>query len=54
MKTISIIIPVYYNENSLQLLFEATLKAWKKNYWIKNINLQLIFVDDGSGDGYVS
>jgi len=49
MKTISIIIPVYYNEASLPPLFEA-LQLLEKRLLEKNITVELIFVDDGSGD----
>lgn len=49
MKTISIIIPVYYNEQSLPLLFTELLKIEQK-LLKKEIAMELIFVDDGSGD----
>lgn len=49
MKKISIIIPVYYNQFSLPLLFE-TLLALEENLKKKEVETELIFVDDGSGD----
>jgi glycosyltransferase involved in cell wall biosynthesis len=53
MKTISIVIPVYYNELSLPRLFKTLLQLEliiKK----KGMGLELIFVDDGSGDSSFS
>jgi glycosyltransferase involved in cell wall biosynthesis len=49
MKTISIVIPVYYNELSLHSLFKslALLETALKK---KAVEIELIFVDDGSGD----
>ena len=49
MKSISIIIPVYYNEGSLPLLF-VELKKLEEILRKKEIGMELIFVDDGSGD----
>jgi dolichol-phosphate mannosyltransferase len=49
MKTLSIIIPVYYNEESLPFLFEA-LQKLEQNLLQREVALELIFVDDGSGD----
>ena len=49
MKKLSIVIPVYYNELSLPLLFTELLEIEKK-LRSKNVELELIFVDDGSGD----
>ena len=49
MKKISVIIPVYFNEGSLYKLFEE-LKNLELNLNNKNYLLELIFVDDGSGD----
>lgn len=48
-KILSVVIPVYYNENSLPALFEKLIEVEKSLNQL-NINLQLIFVDDGSGD----
>lgn len=45
---ISIIIPVYYNEDSLQLLYEDICK---KVISVIDYDYELIFVNDGSGDG---
>lgn len=49
MKTLSIIVPVYFNENSLPLLFKELIKV-EKELLILEVKLELIFVDDGSGD----
>ena len=49
MKRLSIIIPVYYNELSLPLLFESLLLLEAK-LSAKEVEIELIFVDDGSGD----
>ena len=49
MKTLSIVIPVYYNEGSLPDLFKA-LQALEDTLLQKQVALELIFVDDGSGD----
>jgi dolichol-phosphate mannosyltransferase len=47
MKTFSIIIPVYYNELNLPDTIPQLLKLVKK---LPNHHLELVFVDDGSGD----
>lgn len=49
MKTLSLIIPVYYNEGSLLLLFDKILEV-EIILLSLEINLELIYVDDGSGD----
>ena len=49
MKTISVIVPVYFNEGSLLLLFEELLKV-EAQLAERECALELIFVDDGSGD----
>ena len=49
MKKISIIVPIYYNEESLPDLF-IELEKLEKSLLKKKILLELIFVDDGSGD----
>lgn len=49
MKTISIVVPVYYNEGSLPHLFVA-LQKLEENLLQRQVALELIFVDDGSGD----
>ena len=47
--TISVVIPVYFNEDSLPKLFEE-LDLVEKELSKKQICLELIFIDDGSGD----
>ena len=47
--TISVVIPVYFNEDSLPKLFEE-LGIVENELSKKQICLELIFVDDGSGD----
>lgn len=47
--TISVVIPVYFNEDSLPKLFEE-LDLVEKELCKKQICLELIFIDDGSGD----
>ncbi len=49
MKTLSIVIPVYYNAESLPFLFEA-LQELEDHLLQRDVALELIFVDDGSGD----
>ena len=49
MSKISVIIPVYYNERSLPKLYER-LSGAEKRLSQKGVTLELIFVDDGSGD----
>ncbi|MDX2138559.1 MAG: glycosyltransferase family 2 protein [Chloroflexota bacterium] len=49
MKTVSVVVPVYYNAESLALLLEEFLMV-EKQLREKELNLELIFVDDGSGD----
>ncbi|MEN6351612.1 MAG: glycosyltransferase family 2 protein [Syntrophomonas sp.] len=49
MKKVSVIIPVYYNEESLQPLLIKLLEV-EKNLQEKDLELEIIFVDDGSGD----
>ena len=49
MKTLSIVVPVYFNEESLPILAER-LKAVEAALLASDISLELIFVDDGSGD----
>ena len=48
-KIISVITPVYYNANSLPILFEQ-LGTLEEQLASRDIGLELIFVDDGSGD----
>lgn len=49
MRKISIVVPVYFNEPSLPPLFEALLSI-ERALLKKNVEMELIFVDDGSGD----
>lgn len=49
MKKISIVVPVYFNEQSLLPLFER-IQQVEKDLFNKGIEVELIFVDDGSGD----
>ncbi len=49
MKKLSLVIPVYYNEGSLQAL-AAELSKVEAKLQARDMELELIFVDDGSGD----
>ncbi|ASW90899.1 glycosyltransferase [Mycobacterium marseillense] len=49
MKTVSIVIPVYYNAESLAPLF-AELQKVENQLHERDCVMELIFVDDGSGD----
>jgi dolichol-phosphate mannosyltransferase len=49
VKTISVVIPVYYNEQSLPLLYAELIEV-ERTLLQRAIQLELIFVDDGSGD----
>jgi glycosyltransferase involved in cell wall biosynthesis len=49
MSTVSVVVPVYYNEESL-LELEAELLKVESQLAGLGLALQLIFVDDGSGD----
>ncbi len=49
MKTLSVVIPVYFNEGSLPPLF-VKLKEVEAALAQQSVALELIFVDDGSGD----
>jgi dolichol-phosphate mannosyltransferase len=49
MAKVSIVIPVYFNEQSLPLLFSELLKVEGQLVSLGH-SLELIFVDDGSGD----
>jgi dolichol-phosphate mannosyltransferase len=46
---VSVVVPVYYNEQSLPLLFQELLQI-ERRLQERNSELELIFVDDGSGD----
>jgi dolichol-phosphate mannosyltransferase len=50
MKKVSVVVPVYYNEGSLPLLFQE-LCAVEEKLQPRGLELELILVDDGSGDG---
>ncbi len=49
MKKVSVIVLVYYNEESLPLLFSELVKV-ENQLGEQDLELELIFVDDGSGD----
>ena len=49
MKTISIVIPIYFNQDSLETLF-GRLISLEKELKLRNFWMELIFVDDGSKD----
>lgn len=48
--TVSVVVPVYYNEGSLPILFERLLEV-EEGLRQRGLGLELIFVDDGSRDG---
>lgn len=48
-KLLSIVVPVYFNEESLPLLYEEFCKL-EKQLLEREVSLELIFVDDGSED----
>lgn len=50
-KTVSVIVPVYYNADSLPLLHERLTAVEKTLMDLHQVRLQLIFVNDGSRDG---
>jgi dolichol-phosphate mannosyltransferase len=50
MKTISVVVPVYFNEDSLPILFENLLKT-ERTLLQQGLQMELVFVDDGSRDG---
>jgi len=49
MKTVSVVIPVYYNAGSLPPLF-AELQKVEAQLHERDCAMELVFVDDGSGD----
>ncbi len=49
MKTVSVVVPVYYNAESLPLLF-VELQKVEEQLHERDCAMELIFVDDGSGD----
>ena len=48
MAKLSVVIPVYFNENNLPVTYEALKKEIQKNKM--ESDTEIIFVDDGSGD----
>jgi polyisoprenyl-phosphate glycosyltransferase len=50
VKTLSVVVPVYFNEGSLPDLFRE-LREVERQLLDLGVDLELIFVDDGSGDG---
>jgi glycosyltransferase involved in cell wall biosynthesis len=48
-RTLSVVIPVYFNAESLPILF-AELKEVEQKLRARGVGLELIFVNDGSGD----
>lgn len=50
MKKLSVVVPVYFNEGSLPILFQELLDVERRLLEL-DVELELIFVDDGSGDG---
>lgn len=48
--TLSVVVPVYFNEPSLPKLFDALLEV-EAGLRERDLELELIFVDDGSRDG---
>jgi glycosyltransferase involved in cell wall biosynthesis len=49
MAMVSVVVPVYHNEGSLALLYQEFLKL-EISLKALNVDLQMIFVDDGSKD----
>jgi len=50
MKKVSVVIPVYFNEGSISILYER-LQGVEKDLHQMDMELELVFVDDGSKDG---
>jgi glycosyltransferase involved in cell wall biosynthesis len=48
-KTLSVVTPVYFNAGSLPVLFDE-ISAVEKELLSRGVDLELIFVNDGSGD----
>ena len=46
---LSIVVPVYYNEQSLEPLYHCVVSTFEQI--LSPDNLEIVFVDDGSGDG---
>ncbi|HEX3148668.1 MAG TPA: glycosyltransferase family 2 protein [Gemmataceae bacterium] len=53
MKNLSVVVPVYFNEGSLPSLF-VELQDVERRLATMDLELELIFVDDGSGDNSFS
>jgi glycosyltransferase involved in cell wall biosynthesis len=49
LKRLSVLVPVYYNEATLEALYKRLLNL--EGQFSEDVRLELIFVDDGSGDG---
>jgi len=49
MQTLSVVVPVYFNADSLPVLFDQ-LRVVEEQLAGLGVKLELIFVDDGSGD----
>jgi polyisoprenyl-phosphate glycosyltransferase len=49
MKKVSVVVPVYWNEQSLPALFEKMLEV-EAGLQAMGLGFELVFVDDGSGD----
>ena len=49
LKTVSLVIPVYWNEQSIAPLYDELVRI-EGRLGERGYNLELIFVDDGSGD----
>lgn len=49
MKTVSVIVPVYYNAESLSRMFDE-LADVERRLLARDVAMELVFVDDGSGD----
>lgn len=50
-KTVSVVVPVYYNSESLPLLLDRLQEVERQLLVSHGVQLQLIFVNDGSRDG---
>lgn len=50
IKTLTVVVPVYYNEHSL-LELNKRLTEVRRDLQALAVGLELVFVDDGSGDG---